>query len=121
MSNKNEMTGRLIVLNETKTFSSGFSKREFVIEESEGKFPQTIKFEIVKDNIEKLEPFKIGDEITVHYNVRGNEYNGKYYVNLVAWRLERAEPSSNDPGDNYREKAGQVSRPVSDDGDLPPF
>ena len=115
------MTGRLIVLNETQTFSSGFSKREFVIEESEGKFPQTIKFEIVKDNIEKLEPFKVGDEITVHYNVRGNEHNGRYYVNLVAWRLERAEPSKNDPGDNYREKAGQVSRAVSDDGDAIPF
>ena len=33
----------------------------------------------------------IGQEVTVHFNLRGNEYNGKYYVNLQAWRLDKGE------------------------------
>jgi hypothetical protein len=28
--------------------------------------------------------------VMVSFNLRGNEYNGKYYVNLQAWKIEVA-------------------------------
>ena len=88
MSNKYQATGRIIVLSQTQTFPSGFSKREFVIEESEGKYPQKIKFDAVKDDCTRLDAYGVGDVVTVSFNIRGNEYNGKYYVNLQAWKIE---------------------------------
>ena len=83
-----EITGRLIVLNETQSFASGFQKREFVIEEIDVQYPQKLKFEAMKDGCDRLDAFNVGDTIKVHYNLRGNEYNGKYYVQLQAWKME---------------------------------
>ena len=51
------------------------------------------------------------------FNVRGNEYNGKYYVNLQAWKLNKSagEVSANEesPSEPDFEPAGD------DDDDLP--
>lgn len=92
-----EITGRLIVLNETQSFPSGFQKREFVVEELEGQYPQQIKFEAMKDGCDRLDAFNVGDTIKVHFNLRGNEYNGKYYVNLQAWKMEGLKRGSPPP------------------------
>lgn len=94
MANSFELTGALKVLEDTQTFASGFSKREFVIEVPDGKYPQMVKFETVRDKIDLLNNFSIGDELKVTFDIRGNEYKGRYYVNLNAWKIE----SSGDGG-----------------------
>ena len=87
MSNTYELTGKILVLNETQAFASGFTKREFVVETDE-KYPQQIKLEAVKEGCDKLDAFNLGDNIKVAFNLRGNEFNGKYYVNLQAWKFD---------------------------------
>ena len=88
MANSFELTGALKVLEEPQTFASGFTKREFVIEVPDGKYPQMVKFESVRDKIDQLNTHSIGDELKVTFDVRGNEYKGRYYVNLNAWKIE---------------------------------
>lgn len=85
---KFEITGRLAVVGDVVEFSSGFQKLEFVVEEDAEKYPQTIKFELLKDKVSELDGLQVGDSVTVKFNIRGNEYNGRYYVNLVAWKVE---------------------------------
>jgi hypothetical protein len=81
--------GEIIAIDEIIEFDSGFTKREFVIKSTDdGEYPQDIKFELVKDKTALVDKYKLGDKVTVHFNVRGREYNGKYYVNLVAWKLD---------------------------------
>lgn len=89
MSNKETyaLKGKVKVINETQTFDSGFQKRVFVVT-TDGEWPQDIKFEVVKDKCSLLDQFSNGQEVTVNFDVRGNEYNGKYYVNLAAWRID---------------------------------
>ena len=106
MANSFELTGTLKVLEDTQTFASGFSKREFVIEVPDGKYPQMVKFETVRDKIDLLNSLSIGDELKVTFDVRGNEYNGRYYVNLNAWKVESSgggqsggSPASGAPAD----------------------
>ena len=45
---------------------------------------------------EKVEQFNKynseGKEVTVDFNVRTNEYNGKYYTSLQAWKVFKADP-----------------------------
>lgn len=91
-----EVTGKLKVVMDEQTFSSGFTKREFVIT-TEEQYPQDIKFELIKDKCSEITKFSIGQPIKVSYNLRGNEYNDKYYVNLQAWRLEADEAGSQIP------------------------
>ena len=90
MSNKYEITGKVKVIGDVQTFPSGFQKREFVVTTSDDKYPQDIKLEAVKDDCAKLDQFAAGDDITVSFNLRGNEYNGKYYVSLSAWKFSDA-------------------------------
>jgi hypothetical protein len=81
--------GTIKTIADIQTFDSGFRKQEFVIETTEDKFPQLVKFEITKDNIEKFDPFLIeGGIVNVHFNIRGNEFNGKVYNSLQCWKLE---------------------------------
>ncbi|MEJ6581713.1 MAG: DUF3127 domain-containing protein [Akkermansiaceae bacterium] len=98
MANSFELTGTLKVLEDTQTFASGFAKREFVIEVPDGKYPQMVKFETVRDKIDLLNSLSIGDEVKVTFDVRGNEYNGRYYVNLNAWKVEGGSGGNNGGG-----------------------
>ena len=84
-------TGTIKVIEDLKTFPSGFMKREFVITTND-KYPQDIKFEVTKDKAETFETYnKLGDEVTVKFNIRGNfhEPTNNYFNNLHAWRIEK--------------------------------
>ena len=83
--------GVIIAIDDTITFDSGFTKREFVIKTTDdGDYPQDIKFELVQDKTALIDKYNVGDRITVHLNIRGREWSEKYFVNLVAWKLEGA-------------------------------
>jgi single-strand DNA-binding protein len=89
-----EAQGTIKIINDTQTFSgSGFSKREFVITTGDSKYPQDIKFEVVKDKCASLDQFKVGQAVNVSFDIRGNEYQGKYYVNLSCWKIQAGSGS----------------------------
>ncbi|MDF1813970.1 MAG: DUF3127 domain-containing protein [Verrucomicrobiales bacterium] len=84
-----QLEGKVHLINEVQTFPSGFSKREFVVETIDGQYPQMIKFELVKEKTAFTDGLNQGDQVNVHFDIRGNEYQGKYYVNLNCWKLDR--------------------------------
>lgn len=83
-----EIEGSIKEIFEQQNFDSGFSKREFVVTTKE-QYPQDIKLELVKDRCDLISPYKKGDQVKVQFNLRGNEYNGRYYVNLQAWKIDQ--------------------------------
>lgn len=85
-----ELEGKIHLINDVQSFASGFSKREFVVEVMDGKFPQHIKFECVKEKTALLEGCRVGEPVKVFFDIRGNEYNGKYFVNLSCWKIQAA-------------------------------
>jgi hypothetical protein len=41
-----------------------------------------------------IKPYGVGQEVEVSYNLRGREFNGRYYNTLDAWRVTgEAAPS----------------------------
>ena len=122
MSEAYKLTGKIIVLNDTQTFASGFAKREFVVETTDDKYPQQIKLEAVKAGCDKLDAFRIGDEVSVDFNLRGNEFNGKYYVSLSAWKIERVGQSHPPLDAHNQSKANgyQPQRSPNQNGAPPP-
>jgi hypothetical protein len=91
MAQTYETEGTLKLLYDTQTFASGFAKREFVVEVPDGKYPQMLKFECVKDKIPMLDGMKIGDPVKVAFDIRGSEYKERFYVNLNAWKITKGE------------------------------
>ena len=104
-----ETKGKLIVIGETQTFPSGFIKREFVIETHADKYPQKLKFEVVKDKCAGLDKLRIGQNVTVDFDVRGSEYNGKYYANIQGWKLDKGEVKA-----AQKQKPNVITAPAGD-------
>ncbi len=102
-----QLSGTVKEIFEEQTFGSGFNKREFVITDEAEKYPQDIKFECVKDNVELVNKLNKGDRVNVTFDIRGREWQGKYFVNLAAWKIEALgsksaggkEPPPFDPAD----------------------
>jgi len=92
-----ELNGSVKEIFEEQTFGSGFNKREFVVT-TDDKYPQDIKFECVKEKVELVNKLKKGDRVKVSFDLRGREWQGKYFVNLNAWKVDysAAESGSSD-------------------------
>ncbi len=83
-----------------------FKKQEFVIERIEqiGNFPSTdyIKFQLTQNRTGLIADYKVGDEVDVSFNIRGNKWvnNDKvnYFTNLDAWRIEAFGDASHGGG-----------------------
>jgi hypothetical protein len=91
-------TGKLIVLGETQQITDSFSKREFVLEDS-SEYPQTVLFQATQDRCSLMDGFKVGDELTVNFNLRGRKWTNKegedkYFNSLDAWKIEKVGGSA---------------------------
>ena len=111
-----QLQGRIKVMMDTQTFDSGFSKREFVVTTQE-QYPQDVKLEFIKDKTAVLDAYQVGEDVNVHFNVRGNEYQGRYYVNLQAWKMEKAAAAA--PAGNAPLPTPPPISASNDDDDLP--
>ncbi len=86
-----DLTGKVKLIQEPQTFASGFTKREIVVTVEDGKFPQEINLEFLQDKVSLLDNLTEGQEIKVFFDIRGREYNGRYFNNLVGWKIEGGE------------------------------
>ena len=112
-----EIEGTVKVVFDQQTFASGFTKREFVVTTDE-KFPQDVKLECIKEKCDLLQDVEAGDRVKSTFNIRGNEYKERYYVNLQAWKLEKVEAGSGGGGADDFAAASSVDV-VDPDDDLP--
>jgi len=96
---------------ETKEFgSNGFTKREIVIT-VEGKYPQHILIELIKDKCWLIDQYNIDDEIEVSYNLLGREWinpqgETKYFNSLQAWKIEGVTQAKQE--DNFPYDEGEL-------------
>lgn len=86
-----DLTGKIKLIMDPKTFGSGFTVREFVVTVEDGKYPQDIVLQFVQDKVSLLDTVQAGQDVTVSFDIRGREYNGRYFNNLQAWKLVPAE------------------------------
>lgn len=122
-----EVTGKLIKKYDTENKSGSFQAREFVIEVESGNYPQFVKFQLVQDRCNLIDDYQEGQMIKVHFDLRGREWQGKYFTNLNAWRLEAgtagksndAPPMSTEPGNFPSANDEQRNASGSDMDDLP--
>ena len=120
-----EASGKIKMIGDVQSFPSGFTKREFVVTTAHDKYPQDIKFDLVKDKCAILDSFKLGDDVQVNFDIRGREYNGRYFVDLACWKLQAGSGSSEPQSRSQepsRKQGAAASEPamseIRDDGDF---
>ena len=87
-----EITGKIIaVLPErggTSKTGNEWKMQEYVLETHE-QYPRKVCFNVF--GADKIAQFNIqaGDEMTVSFDINAREYNGRWYNDIRAWRVER--------------------------------
>ena len=92
-----ELTGKLVAKYDEVQRTATFKTREFVVEKSDDIGGRTVtnyvKFQSVQDKTSIVDRVNVGDEIKVHFNIKGSKWekDGKvnYITNLDAWRIEQ--------------------------------
>jgi hypothetical protein len=82
-----------------------WKKQEFILETTD-KFPKKICIAIWGDKIQEsiLQP---GNKVTVQFDIESREYNGRWYTEAKAWKIESTATSTQTPA------------PVSSQTDIP--
>lgn len=108
-----DITGKLHKVFDTEQKTESFKAREFVIE-TQGEYPQFVKFQLTQDRCDLIENYKEGDGLKVHFDLRGREWQGKYFTNLNAWKIEVEGDMSRPASDeNFSQDVPQASAPES--------
>jgi single-strand DNA-binding protein len=86
-----EIVGKLLRKYPTESKSDKFQAREFVIEvvNAGSQYPEFVKFQLTQERCGLLDSYNEGTDIKVHFDLRGREWQGKYFTNLNCWRIEQ--------------------------------
>ena len=123
-----EITGKIIaVLPERGGISktgNEWKMQEYVLETHE-QYPKKMCFNVF--GADKIAQFNIqaGEEVTVSFDINAREYQGRWYNDIRAWKVERGETASAMPPVNAPQiNAPKVSAPdfnATDEADDLPF
>lgn len=123
-----ELSGKivqLLALQKGDGKNGGWKKQEFVIETS-GNYPKKVCFSLWGDKIDQS-PLSEGTAVKVSFDVESREYNGKWYTDAKAWKVEAdngtslsSSSRSNKGGSDDSFPAGETFTSGADDmNDLP--
>tara|TARA_R110000824_G_scaffold38712_1_gene117972 strand:- start:3192 stop:3542 length:351 start_codon:yes stop_codon:yes gene_type:complete len=109
-----KVTGEIVKILEVESGTSkggkAWIKQNFVLNTGE-KFNPEVCFQIFGqekcDNFAKYN--KVGEKVDVSFNISSREFNGKYYHNLDAWKVFKAEMETGTP------KEAEVAIEAADD------
>ena len=90
-------------------------KQEVIFEQA-GEFGRKVCVSFWGDKAQDVAALKPGDKVKVSANVESREYNGRWYTEVRAWKIEKGLSASVPPDADYGWGA-----PASQVGDLPPL
>lgn len=64
-----------------------WQKRTVVLLPPDAKYPKPIAVQQWNDAIDDT-PLSVGDELTFHINIESREYQGRWYTDVKAWKIE---------------------------------
>ena len=123
-----ELTGKItnILPVQTGIGKSGneWKKQEIIIQ-TEEQYPKSICLSLWGNTID--EKLKIEDKINASIDIESREFNGKWYTNVKAWKIELLSATNESEVDSNSEEETSLSKGIEDalldsdeqDGGLP--
>lgn len=116
-----EITGKIIAVLPSKSGTSAktgnsWMTQEYVIE-TQGEHPHKCVFSIFGEDRIKQSNITVGEELTAYFDIEAREYNGKWYNDVKAYKVAKAQPA---PTAYYTAQTPPPQqRPNSDSESLP--
>lgn len=109
-----QITGKIIFISQIAQGVSKAGKEwrkiEFVVEETEGKYPNSVCLSAMGPKIEEVLGWNVGDEGTFYFNVNARKYNERYYTSLNYFKAE-IRPQ-NAPQGYFPQQAAPAPQPL---------
>ncbi|MBL7738404.1 MAG: DUF3127 domain-containing protein [Chitinophagaceae bacterium] len=114
-----QLTAKLIQLLplQTGTGKNGQWKKQDIIVETDGQYPKKVCVSIWGDKINES-VLKIGSSLKIDFDVESREYNGRWYTDVKAWKIEAAGAAPSEAPAGKEDDFNNTSFTSSDD-DLP--
>ncbi|MDR2389121.1 MAG: DUF3127 domain-containing protein [Tannerellaceae bacterium] len=95
-----EVSGKIIIVLPAQggisKSGSEWKKQEYILETRE-QYPKKICFQLFgSDRIEQA-AIQAGEELTVSFDIDSREYQGRWFTNINAWKIERNAPPQASP------------------------
>ncbi|MBO4500473.1 MAG: DUF3127 domain-containing protein [Bacteroidaceae bacterium] len=118
-----ELTGKIIQVLEPR---SGVSKgsgnswkvQEYVLETQEN-YPHRMMFSIFGEDKIQQAAIKAGDDVTVSFDINCREFNGRWYNDIRAWRVDHVQGGAPVPPASDESSAVSPFSPSDEKDDLP--
>lgn len=95
----------------SKSNGKSWSKQDYILQ-TDDKYPKTICFSLWGDLIDRVS-LQVGETITAQVDVESREWNGRWYTEIRAYRVERGEITIGTqlPQQTYGTQAAQQKLP----------
>ena len=67
-----------------------WKKQEYVLE-TEEQYPRKVCFNLFGDKVDQY-PAAIGEDVVVSSDLESREFNGRWYTDVRAWKIEKSAP-----------------------------
>ena len=117
-----QLTAKLIQLLplQTGVSKNGEWKKQDIVVETESQYPKKICVSIWGDKINESH-LKIGNPLTIHYELESREFNNKWYTDVKAWKIEATNTATIQAPEteNYIEPQSHFQLQEEEEEDLP--
>ena len=91
---KCRLVGKLQVQNGNSA-RGAWCKQDFIVETIET-YPRKICMNVWgEDKVAELSGYNIGENLTISVNIESREFNGRWYTDVRAWRIQRENAAQN--------------------------
>ncbi len=80
---------------ESRSTERGFRFREMLVQTRNRRFPQTVPIQFSGRRVDAVGMLKEGDEILITASLRGHAFNGRHYVQVEGWKIQRYDAAGN--------------------------
>ncbi len=94
-------------------------KQEFIVE-TPGQYPRKVCIQLWGDKIDEFS-LKEGEVVKAYVNVESKEYNGRWFTNVKAWKIEKEGDSGAPPPSGDELPPFDEPLPPADENDDLPF
>lgn len=119
-----EFTGSIYRIDQEEAVSASFKKRLAIIKTDES-YPQFIAIEFQQDRVDLIDPYKVGDNVTVSFNLAGRLWSNpqgeeKCFNTIKCWKIQKQNtgqqtPVPSMPAQNTFAPATQLNEEDPDD------
>ena len=88
-----EISGKIIAIlpmqGGTSKSGNEWKKQDYILE-THDQYPKKVCFNLWGEKVDQF-AIQSGEELTVSFDIESREFNGKWYTNINAWKVDRVE------------------------------